>query len=171
MGMDVMGKNPVSERGEYFRNNVWWWHPLWQYCEMLAPELCEDISGHTNDGAGLSDENAMKLAQILSDAIDSGHAAEYERERLEFLGTLERPTCQWCDGTGIRTDQVGIDAGMPEAELPTELAIILGRTHGTCNACRGEGLSDHPESWYQFNVDNVKEFVGFLQDCGGFQIW
>ena len=28
MGMDVYGRRPKSERGEYFRNNIWWWHPL-----------------------------------------------------------------------------------------------------------------------------------------------
>ena len=28
MGMDVYGENPKNEKGEYFRNNVWWWRPL-----------------------------------------------------------------------------------------------------------------------------------------------
>jgi hypothetical protein len=28
MGMDVYGKEPKSDKGEYFRNNVWWWRPL-----------------------------------------------------------------------------------------------------------------------------------------------
>lgn len=51
MGMDVIGQSPVSERGEYFRNNVWWWHPLWEYCERLAPDLIpSDNLGHYNDG-------------------------------------------------------------------------------------------------------------------------
>ena len=27
MGMDVYGLEPRKEKGEYFRNNVWWWRP------------------------------------------------------------------------------------------------------------------------------------------------
>jgi hypothetical protein len=40
MGMDVYGKDAVSEKGEYFRNNVWYWRPLWNYCIEVAPDLC-----------------------------------------------------------------------------------------------------------------------------------
>lgn len=53
MGMDVFGQSPISERGEYFRNSVWWWHPLWEYCERLAPDLIpHDNPGHYNDEIG-----------------------------------------------------------------------------------------------------------------------
>ena len=38
MGMDVYGRAPTSESGEYFRANVWSWHPIWNYCEVLAPD-------------------------------------------------------------------------------------------------------------------------------------
>jgi hypothetical protein len=31
MGFDVYGKSARSEKGEYFRNNVWWWRPLAEY--------------------------------------------------------------------------------------------------------------------------------------------
>ncbi|QOR55575.1 MAG: hypothetical protein UMS36scaffold28_65 [Phage 59_13] len=30
MGMDVYGVKPKSKQGEYFRNNVWSWRPLWR---------------------------------------------------------------------------------------------------------------------------------------------
>ena len=40
MGMDMYGRKPTGERGEYFRNNVWWWHPLADYCIMIAPDIC-----------------------------------------------------------------------------------------------------------------------------------
>ena len=39
MGMDVYGKNQTSEKGSYFRNNVWWWRPLWNYCEELHGDI------------------------------------------------------------------------------------------------------------------------------------
>jgi hypothetical protein len=31
MGMDLHGKNPTTEEGEYFRNNIWSWGPLADY--------------------------------------------------------------------------------------------------------------------------------------------
>ena len=38
MGMDVIGLKPTSKEGEYFRNNVWWWGPLADYCMEVAPD-------------------------------------------------------------------------------------------------------------------------------------
>ena len=39
MTMDVMGKHPTTEAGEYFRRSVWCWHPLAEFC-------CSDVSSH-----------------------------------------------------------------------------------------------------------------------------
>jgi hypothetical protein len=36
MGMDVYGKAPTVEEGKYFRNNLWWWRPLWTYVEEVV---------------------------------------------------------------------------------------------------------------------------------------
>lgn len=80
MGMDVTGKAPTSERGEYFRNNVWWWHPLWDYCCEVAPEIIDSQlarAGHFNDGSGLDADGASRLAAILRVKIAHGEVAEY----------------------------------------------------------------------------------------------
>ena len=77
MGMDVYGKNPTSEKGSYFRNNVWWWRPLWDYCLEVAPELCSDVSGHTNDGEGLDEAGAIALSEILFQELWDGKTAQY----------------------------------------------------------------------------------------------
>jgi hypothetical protein len=39
MGMDVYG-----ESGNYFRNNVWWWRPLANYCQAIAPHICLTVN-------------------------------------------------------------------------------------------------------------------------------
>jgi len=52
MGMDVYGIAPIAEVGKYFRNNIWWWHPLWNYVQEVAPHLTEGVNGHFNDGDG-----------------------------------------------------------------------------------------------------------------------
>lgn len=171
MGMDVVGVNPKSEKGEYFRNNVWWWHPLWTYCENTHSDLTSKVEyGHSNDGDGLDDDDSRELGLRLLMDIERGTTAEYEQEYRNYLASLPLEKCDFCDGTGIRTDEVGVENGMATQELDEATAILLGRTHGTCNACRGQGQTTSWDTNYPFSIDNVREFAEFLLDCGGFQI-
>lgn len=173
MGMDVYGRKPSSETGEYFRNNVWWWRPLWQYCcevghAVIVDEVAE--GGCYNDGVGLDEAGARELAQILEYELSSGGTAEYERKYNEYLASLPRQACDLCNSTGIRTDAVGTDMRQAERELSPEVQILTGRTHGWCNGCDGIGTQESFAMGYPFSVENVREFVGFLKDCGGFAI-
>jgi len=172
MGMDVMGKNATSKKGEYFRNNVWWWRPLWNYCEELHGEIVSQVEyGHSNDGDGLDADDARMLGEALLADIESGVTAEYHEQYRKYLSELPMKDCEYCGATGIRTDAVGVEHGMPTQELEPEVAILVGRTHGYCNGCRGEGRVEHFLTNYDFSVDNVREFAEFLLDCGGFEIW
>lgn len=171
MGMDVYGKGATSEKGEYFRNSVWGWRPLWNYCVELAPELCRDIDGDSNGGDGMDAEGAEDLAAILYNELASGRTAEYEKKYKAEIAALPRSVCDYCAGTGIRSDEVGQNMAMPTAVLSPAIQIITGRTHGWCNGCAGEGQVDHFASNYPFDEANVREFAEFLSDCGGFNIW
>lgn len=150
MGMDVSGVNPSSETGEYFRNNVWWWRPLWNYCLKVAPELCESVSGHHNDGDGLDGEGAKALAEILQEKIDSGECKKYAEEYAAQLKALPDEKCDLCQGTGIRNDQF---------------------VQGKCNKCTGKGHVRPFDTQYPFSVENVQNFTNFLKDSGGFEIF
>ena len=82
MGFDIYGMDPQTEKGHYFRNNVWYWRPLWQ----LICEECDDIlteeqmaSGSYNDGVEVSAEQAMKIFKRLVDK-----APEIEEDVLEY---------------------------------------------------------------------------------------
>lgn len=171
MGMDVYGKNPKSEVGEYFRRNVWGWHPLWDYVEKQHPEIAELVSyAHSNDGDGLGARNSKKLAKLLMEDYESGRVAEYVAERNKALSELPFEECNLCEGTGIRTDKIGVEWGMPEKELEPDIAIIVGRTKGSCNSCNGVGKKEAWETSYYLEETDIKEFAEFLQDCGGFEI-
>jgi hypothetical protein len=172
MGMDVYGKNPTNEVGTYFRRNIWGWRPLWQYVRLNHAELAGHVeNGHTNDGDGLDDENSKLLAQEIREAVANGDAQLYIIARGIYLSELPKRTCELCEGTGIRTDAVGIEHGMPERELAPEIAIITGRTHGFCNGCSAEGSKDAWETNYSLELDDLTEFADFLENCGGFEIW
>jgi len=156
MGMDVYGNNPTSEKGEYFRNNVWWWRPLWQYCEDMAPDLCKGVSAQYNDG----------LLETLSDGRCLIYEAQYNLE----MSMLPNEDCLMCDKTGIRTDEVGKEHGMDVKALSDDKVIVLGRETGWCNGCDGMGWKPNWATNYPFSQENVREFAEFLAESGGFSI-
>jgi hypothetical protein len=170
VGMDVFGVAPTTTTGEYFRNNVWWWRGLWQYCCQVAPDLTADVAGQSNDGEGLNAADAVQLATVLREEIASGRCAEFAAEFARWKASFDREPCTWCDGSGIRTDAVGREQGMPTRVLDDATAVLLGRSTGWCNGCSGEGLKDDWRLLYHFSVDNVAEFAEFAENSGGFRI-
>lgn len=171
MGMDVYGKNPKSEKGRYFRRNVWGWHPLWGYVEDVHPEIAELVQyAHSNDGDGLNATKAAELARLLIDDFESGAATQYVADRNKALSELPLEECNLCGSTGIRADDIGVQSGQPEKVLSPEVAIILGRDKGWCNGCEGSGKKEPWETNYYLDEDDVVEFAEFLKDCGGFEI-
>ena len=55
--------------GVYFRNNVWWWHPLWDFVCMSCGDFMteEDAArGHHNDGYQIDAERAKQIAERLT---------------------------------------------------------------------------------------------------------
>lgn len=89
MGFDVVGNDPENETGVYFRNSVWWWRPLWEYCEVVAPELTKSVKyAQTNDGDGLGIEKSLLLSNLLLNEVKSGRTAEYEARYQQKLAEL-----------------------------------------------------------------------------------
>ena len=74
--------------GEYFRNNVWWWRPLWEYTCYYAGELLSDEDkemGHSNSGHRINKKKAGYIGIKLLDLVNSGHAKDYEDEHMKKL--------------------------------------------------------------------------------------
>lgn len=159
MGMDVYGQNATTEKGEYFRNNIWWWRPLWDYCEGLY-QPCREISGHTNDGDGLNEEQAKELGQILLQEVHSGRAKIYENEYNASIDEMPNEPCDFCSGVGI----VQVKEGWPDY-VEGEVTF-----RDPCNACQGKGVKRPWQASYPFSVENVQEFAEFCINSGGFQI-
>jgi len=171
MGMDVIGVRPRGEVGEYFRNNIWWWHPLWQYCNQIAPRICAPCEGSTNDGDGLTAARAEALAELLERSIQDGRCQRHLEEFRAWQEAISKEPCRWCGATGVRRDDVGVQQGMDTKVLDAEDVERLGRSTGWCNGCSGTGTTDPTGRWYGFSTENVESFVAFLRHCGGFRIW
>jgi hypothetical protein len=169
MGMDVYGKAATEPVGEYFRNNVWCWRPLADYVLSVAPTLANKCKHwHTNDGAGLNAADSMKLADILEAEVESGRTAAYAMTRQADFDAMPSEACKWCAGTGVRTDAVGLEHGMIGKRV--EAANRRQGQVGWCNGCDGAGMIRPHDTWYHFDLDNVREFIAFLRACGGFAI-
>ena len=85
-------KYEEANPGIYFRNNVWWWRPLWRYvCEQFPDILGErdEEGGSYNDGHAISETKAMKIGVGLTAKLENGEVEEYaksfeqEREKLD----------------------------------------------------------------------------------------
>lgn len=165
MGMDVFGRN-----GAHFRRNVWGWRPLAEFCQRMAPAIavkCEHW--HSNDGDGLDGDDAAALADILTATVTDGRAQAYIALRDAELRALPQVPCRWCDATGMRTDAVGVDNGMPERVLDTAGHPRHGEA-GWCNACDGHGSSPDFATHYRLDLDDIVAFAAFLGGSGGFEI-
>jgi hypothetical protein len=151
MGFDVYGLSPKSEKGKYFRNSVWWWKPLARFilenCDVQEEEA-EDWG--TNDGQEVSALTADHIADRLDMLLKSGAVKEYELEREKRINSLPDVECNFCDGTGYRND------------------LNMGEI---CNRCKGKGIARPWETIYPFSEDNVKGFMEFCRESGGFEIW
>jgi hypothetical protein len=171
MGMDVFGQDPTSEAGEYFRANVWGWVPLWSMCDDKFRTVASKVEyGYTNDGDGLGAEDAKALSRMINSSLENGVVQDWINQDNTAKDNLPNITCHCCDGAGIRSDERGINAGYPTKELDPDIAKIVGRTHGSCNACDGLGEKEPREASYRLHIEKVEEFAEFLADCGGFQI-
>ena len=177
MGMDVYGKNAKSEIGGYFRRNVWGWRPLADCILDLAPEEAAGCTyWHSNDGDGLDGEGAIRLADRIDALLTSGVIDLYVEARDKSVKALPRITCHLCDGTGIRSDEVGRQMKQPEMLINAADPIRADASHprfgqtGWCNGCNGCGTKPDSATFYGLEANDLREFAAFCRDSGGFEI-
>ena len=147
MGMDVYGNN-----GNYFRNNCWYWRPLWNYVSQVCSDVIskEDYNGgNYNDGYFISENKCKSIVEILNTLLENGEVKKYEIKRQKELDNLPLEKCNDCNGTGKRNDKY---------------------VQGECNGCNGKGKVKGFDAMYPFEEENVREFRDFVKDSGGFEI-
>lgn len=78
MGMDVYGRNPTGENGEYFRSSAPAWYELANYCVHVAPDICASCKEwRTNDCDGLDADGAARLATVLQNEVNENRTVAY----------------------------------------------------------------------------------------------
>ena len=146
--------------GAYFRANVWYWRPIWEY----VCTYCDDIlttkdmdHGTFNDGWRICKTKAKKIAARLRRLKKDGSLEKHESMHESRMDSLPDEECHCCDGIGFRNDDIGIEARKKD---PTY----------TCNGCSGKGTVKNFGSHYPFDSQYMIEFETFCENSGGFEI-
>ena len=158
MGMDVIGSNPTTEKGSYFRANVWSWRPIHALIAIadarnggrLVPEETMRLMC-SNDGAGLK---SHKTCNALADAL----------ERL-----LEKPCLITEHGLEILDEEGERVITFPRDSSPM-MCDKEGRFWRPEDVKAGKVRQEDLRSPYQTSFDHVREFIAFLRSCGGFEV-
>ena len=93
--------------GVYFRNNVWWWRPLWSYVCSVCYNILSDKDieqGSWNDGHKISKTKADKIAERLRKCLKDGHVELTEAKYKQDQGQL--PDDDWNKSYPFYSDNV-----------------------------------------------------------------
>ncbi len=161
MGVDISGRNPKTEQGDYFASNWWGWRPINALSQIAAYRNKLKINfDHwgSNDGKGL---RTQKQCDKLADAIElliSNNYNEYlttDEDRIYIVMGM------WCEaGTG--------------RFIPSEVQAALNEQYEYGDILYGPVVASDGtmvESSYGTSLGRLKQWVTFLRNCGGFKIW
>ena len=166
MGFDLYstGKHK-SKKGEYFRNNVWWWRRLAEFiCEQTGViEEKDKPAWQHNEGHEVSEEQARQIANQLKALIDNGTVAKGIKECEEDMKKAEENNAQVDKLHSMLRKKVEAETGkinLAPADYPKD-------DHDTWSWIQAK--YDYGSS-YPFTLENVKEFIEFCEESNGFRI-
>ena len=159
MGMDIYGRKPEHEVGEYFRRNVWGWRPLhfMSALVMYREGLKYDTDGWgSNDGNGLKNKSQChKLARGFEKMLEEWHNIPEEGLLYLNLGYWVKEGGQFFDQS-IYKEEI--------ERLSPDYGAIM-----TEGLVMSDGVKIEPA--YCTTKRSVQEWVQFLYACGGFKIY
>ena len=151
--------------GVYFRNNVWWWRPLADLVIKLCKLLDEKQKDHLHDNGGYeyNEATANYIADTLEAFVKSPVA---KRSEIEHRKEMKKA---WLHNKKVNVKLKALEI---EAIARTGNKKIAPCDYPKDLHDKWENIyreHDHTAS-YPFSLKNVKEFVKFLRQCGGFSV-
>lgn len=159
MGVDISGRKPTTEQGQYFRSNWWNWPPILVCCEAVNER--KNLKFNTefwgsNDGEGLKTQNQCNK---LADALD------------EIAAVLTDNDCPFTiDGRfGVNLQYWNTPDGKFVDDATTK---YLNETYNNLFIPPYVMVDDVKYTpSYATSVEHLRDFITFLRSCGGFKIW
>jgi len=155
----------LENPGVYFRNNVWWWRPLWHYVCIACHGILsgKDIAnGQFNGGHRISKTKSLRIAAKLRARIKSGDVVDYyDRHQKEYNEAKEHN----------KKIQILMDA--LHERVKEQYGDIVPRDYPEPHKTDWDNLQAQKkwEASYPFDINNVKEFAEFCEQSGGFEIY
>ena len=156
--------------GVYFRNNVWFWRPLWNYVYDTTDVLTEkDFNlGHENSYHKISATKAERIGKALLKNME--HAEKIEKDYRADVIPKDKFN-KLCDKAGNYLYDNIVDKSDGLITCPGDMKIHdpVNYKKWTILVQMGGGLQFTMTS-YPFSAKNVKKFVEFCLNSGGFEI-
>ena len=161
----ISNKWEADNVGIYFRNNVWWWRPLADLVIKLCKLLDEKQKDHLHDNGGYeyNEATAHYIADTLEAFVKSPVAKRTEIAHKKQMKKAEAHN---------KKVQIKLDALRVEAIAKTGNKNIAPCDYPKDLKDKWDSIyreHDHTSS-YPFALKNVKEFIKFLRECGGFTV-
>ena len=166
MGFDLYSTgNHTSEKGEYFRNNVWHWRRLADFVIEQTGVIEEQDKEHWqfNNGHEVSGEVAKQIAQQLKHLIKDGTVSKAIKEVEEEEKKAERNNVQIKKLHEMLRDKVEKETGKKNL-APIDYPEVDHDTWEWIQKRYDYGSS------YPFTMENIEEFIQFCEDSNGFTI-
>mgnify|MGYP001164914920 FL=1 len=166
MGFDLYstGKHKTP-KGEYFRNNVWWWRRLADFVCTHTGVIAEKDkkAWQHNDGHKVSDVEALQIAKQLKALIKDGTVSKAIHETEEEMKKADENNKQVEICHHLLREKVEKETGKkglapadyPKKDHDTWAWIQSNYSYG---------------SSYPFTMENVENFIEFCEQSNGFKI-
>ena len=166
MGFDLYSLgHHKSSKGEYFRNNVWWWRRLADFvCEHTGcVEEKDKGEWQMNSGHRVSGDLAKQIANQLRTLIKNGtvdKAIKEVEEETKKAETNNKQVQKLHEMLRSKVEQEVGNKNLAPADYPEE-------DHKTWDWIQSKY---NYGSSYPFTKENVEEFIEFCEESNGFTI-
>ena len=172
MGFDLYGESPKNKKGEYFRNNVWWWRPLWQYVAVECSDIITDKdvqAGGFNDCHLINESKAKQIADRLLSLCKEGKPQAIQ-EQYKKDSEPQIKFNEMCDKAARYLYDNIVDKQDGKITCPGDMKEHDPDNYERWSQLASMGKIQFIQTNYPFDANNVKEFAEFCKDSGGFTI-
>jgi hypothetical protein len=151
--------------GSYFRNNVWWWRPLWEYVCFSCNDILtgKDMEqGQYNSGHRISATKAKRISKRLSKLLANGTIDTHDREmRLSY------------EKSNVQNKEVEKERNDLKVKVEKEVGPNIVPANYPEPYREEWDKIQSKEDWnghYPFSKENIICFAQFCEGSGGFEI-
>ena len=152
--------------GNYFRNNVWWWRPLWSFtCDHCADFLTEDDmnGGCYNDSYIITEDKAVAIAERLYEALKEPETQEYLDNHMKTMEKAKKHN-EMIEQEKKALDEIAVAITGDKDVAPIDYPKDLKKKFDELMKKRDWASS------YPINRENIENFARFAEQSGGFSI-